>query len=279
MVMFQGKQYANWAEARASVAAEAVVAVAAPVAVAEPEAATEPEPFTLSSEPAPKCRQSLTEKWRPRRLADVVGQDEAVAQLSAFAADPYPAAFILAGDTGTGKSSAAIALAADLGCDINANPAEFGGVYSIPSGELNADTLRTLWPQLWQVPFQSSRGWKVVIVNEIEAVNGTVERLFLDKLEDLPGKTVIVFTTNNLASLPSRFVDRCIGGVIEFCAAADDLAEPARALARSIWRAETGAEIPADTIDRLITRSTQAGRLSLRRVVQSLVPLLAAKAK
>lgn len=273
MVTFEGKEYANWAEARASTRKPEPVPVA-PVALLDPE----PVQVSIPTQDQPRRRQSLTERYRPRRLADVVGQPEIVAHLQALAADPYPCAIILAGETGTGKTSSAWALAADLGCNIDADPVEFGGVFSIASGEHNADTLRELWPTLWRIPFESEHGWKVVIVNECEAVNSTVERLWLDRLEELPPKTVIVFTTNNLASLPARFVDRCIGGVLEFRAAADDLAEHGRALARSIWRTETGAEMPADVLDRVVTRSIQAGRMSFRRVVQNIVAPLAQKA-
>jgi DNA polymerase III delta prime subunit len=194
-------------------------------------------------------------------------------------ANPYSTAFIFGGDSGTGKTSAAWALAADLGCSIDADPPEFGGVWSMPSGEQSADSLRTIWPGLWTIPFQSKDGWKVLIVNEVEQLNGAVERLWLDKLEDLPPQTVVIFTTNALASLPDRFVDRCIGGVIQFRGAADDLRESARALAASIWRAETGQDIPPDVLESVLVKATRAGRLSFRRVVQSLVPILAQKGK
>jgi len=273
MVSWNGKQYASWDEVRAHEAAKA----AAPVAPAAPAVAVEAPPaFELSAAPtstAPAKRRALTEQYRPRRLADVVGQADVVAALAAFLADPYPAAFVLSGDTGVGKSSAAIALASELGCDVEQG--EWGGIHSIPSGELNADTLRTEWGKLWNMPMGSARGWKCMIVNEVEQLNGTVEKLWLDKLEDMPPKTVIVFTTNSLATLPARFVDRCIGGVLEFRGAADDLAEAARGLARSIWTAEAGGEIPADVLDKVIQRATSAGRLSFRRLVQSLTPLLA----
>ncbi len=266
-VTFQGRQFDTWQEARASLAAAPIAA--APV-----------ETFNLESPPAsaaaarPPAKQSLTEKYRPRTLGDIAGQPAAVSLLRAFAADPYSAAFILAGETGTGKTSAAWALAADLGCNIDASPPEFGGIYSIPSGEHNADRLRELWPQLWTYALGSSRGWKVLIVNEVEQLNGVVEKLWLDKLEDLPPSTAVIFTTNNLDSLPARFVDRCIGGVIKFRSTADDLSEAARTLAGSIWRAEKQAEIPADVLERVIAGSIRAGQLSLRRVVAGLVPLI-----
>ena len=244
-------------------------------------AAAEPEPLVLSAPgpDRPARRQALTEKHRPRTLAQVMGQPEAVRRLSAFAAAPYPTAFVLAGDTGTGKTSAAWALAADLGCDIDAQPVEFGGVESIPSGEHTPAVLQDLWPKLWTMPFQSRDGWRVLIVNEVERIGGKVELLWLDRLEDMPSKLVIVFTTNDVSSLPDRFLDRCIGGVIEFASAADDLGPAARDLAAAVWREETGGAIPPAVLEEVTTRAIRAGRLSFRRVVQALVPLIAAKGR
>jgi hypothetical protein len=261
-ITWEGKSYSSWAEVRALEAVKVAAPVVSEVKLAPSDATTgnggasvlpkapENGGFVLSAtSPAPEKRVALTTRYRPRKLAELVGQDEAVAVLSAFVRDPYPTAFVFAGETGTGKTSAAWALAAELGCNINADPPEWGGVHSIPSGELNVDTIRGVWGGLWQTPFDSARGWRVLIINEVESLNGQAERLFLDRLEDLPPQTVVVFTTNALASLPERFVDRCIGGVLEFRGAADDLAEPARGLARSIWKAETGGEISAEILE------------------------------
>ena len=228
--------------------------------------------------PASNKPEALTVRYRPRRLAQLQGQPEAVATLAEFIAAPYPCAFILAGATGTGKSSAAYALAGELGCDLTQG--EFGGVFSIPSGEHTAAALKETWPYLYSTPFYSARGWKVLIVNEVEELKAAIEQAWLDRLEDIPPKTVIVFTTNALDTLPDRFVDRCIGGVLEFRASADDLAEPARALARSIWHAEVSQEIPADVLERVVKSSIRAGTISFRRIVQALVgPIMAAKAR
>jgi replication-associated recombination protein RarA len=273
MIMHNGKEFTDWRQARAALAEPEPTP--APVVEVEPEPETTP---ALAPERTGR-RQALTEKYRPGRLSDLAGQAEAVAVLSAFAADPYPAAFIFSGDTGCGKTSAAWALAGELGCGIDINPPEFGGVWSLPSGEHTPQALQDLWPQLSTIPFQSSRGMKMLIVNEVERLTGKVEQLWLDKLEDIPANTVIVFTTNALDSLPARFVDRCIGGVLEFADSADDLLTPARTLAASIWKQETGGAIPADVLECVTQKSIRDGRLSFRRVVQSLVPLIAAKGR
>jgi DNA polymerase III delta prime subunit len=200
-----------------------------------------------------------------------------VAILTEYAATPYPEVFLLSGDTGVGKTSAAWALAADLGCNVDSDPSEFGGVFSIPSGEHNVDALRDIWPALWGCPFDSARGWKVLIVNEVEQVSAKVELLWLDRLEDLPPRTVIIFTTNAVESLPARFRDRCT--VLAFEASADRLDGPARGLARQIWQQETGEDCPPAIVQQIVDRATQAGRVSFRRVVQNIVPLMAQKAR
>jgi len=272
VITYRGQEFADSRAARAAM----LIDLTAPVVIEAEEDPMPAAPMIERRRDEPK-RRALVDKYRPRTLAELAGQPEALAMLRDFAAMPYSWPFIFHGDTGTGKTSAAWALAADLGCNIDADPAEFGGVFSIPSGEHGADAVRDVWPALWLTPFDSARGWKVLIVNEVEQVSAKVELLWLDRLEDLPPKTVIIFTTNAVESLPARFRDRCT--VLAFEASADRLDGPARGLARQIWRQETGEECPPAVVQQIVDRATQAGRVSFRRVVQNIMPLLAAKGK
>jgi replication-associated recombination protein RarA len=271
MITYLGREFPDARTARASVL-EFAAGPALAVADAEPPMPVAP---MLERRRDEQKRQPLVRKYRPRTLAEVAGQPTAVAALSKFVAAPYPWCFIFAGDTGTGKTSAAWALAAELGCDIDASPPEFGGVFSIPSGEHNAASVRDVWPTLSLTPMGSERGWKVLIVNEVEQVSALVEILWLDRLEDIPTKTVAIFTTNAIENLPARFRDR--PEILVFEAAADRLDGPARGLARQIWRQETGEDCPPAIVQTIVDRATQAGRVSFRRVVQNIVPLLAAR--
>lgn len=268
MVTYKGKTYEDWAAARAAMAE-------APATLAEPDTAELPMPAARLVEcpPVPKSKVSLTEKYRPKCLAEIVGQPDAVDLLRDFAAEPYSWAFILAGETGTGKTSAAYALATELGCNLEADPPEFGGVYSIQSGEHSAESVRAIWPKLWSVPFDSELGWKVVIVNEVEQLSAVVERIWLDRLEDLPPRTVIIFTTNAIQSLPARFQDRCT--VIPFESGTEALSGSAARLVGEIWRSETGRDCPAGLAERIASQAGRGGNMSFRRVVQNIVPALA----
>ena len=71
--------------------------------------------------PSARDRRPLSERWRPTRLADVVGNARAMADLAAWAnawsagAIPARRAVMLVGPPGVGKTSAAAALAAERG--------------------------------------------------------------------------------------------------------------------------------------------------------------------
>jgi replication-associated recombination protein RarA len=215
----------------------------------------------------------LTERYRPRTLDHVWGQSNVVRALKTFVTEPYPAAFIFQGETGPGKTSAALALAGELGCRVD--QAEYGGVWQIASGEQTADAVREMARRMWLTPMLGS-GWKVVIVNECDRMALPAETVWLDRLENLPPRTVVVFTTNNAGKLSARFRDRCTGLTFESDA---ETVEPAlRELLDQMWRAETGDNrAPKDVIDGIISQTTDDGRLSFRRAVQALAVQLAGR--
>jgi DNA polymerase III delta prime subunit len=194
--------------------------------------------------------------------------------LRAFASNPYSVAFLFGGETGTGKTSAALALAAELGCDLD--QMEFGGVHMIASGEQSADAVRACAERMWLQPMAGS-GWKVFIVNEAERMHIQAETVWLDRLENLPRKTVVVLTTNFVEKLSNRFRDRCL--MLRFESDARVIQESVQILVSGIWKAETGKVIPDEILERVIREATQQGRLSFRRVVQYLQPLIPLKRK
>ena len=213
---------------------------------------------------------NLTEKHRPRTLAEVVGQGWVVDQLAAFAAEPVPTAFLFEGETGVGKTTAAYALAAELGVDVA--QAEFGGLHEIASGDQTGETVKDALRCLHGRPFFGS-GWKVLVVNEADRMSEGAAFAWLDGLENLPPRTVVVFTTNRGDKFPARFRDRC--DRLAFASAAADLMADARALAAKVWERETGSAEGCPDVAAM--GLVEGGAISFRRVVRALEPLLRAR--
>ena len=194
--------------------------------------------------------------------------------LTNFAANPYSTSLIFEGETGTGKTSAALALAAELGCDLSQKPQEFGGVYSIASGEQTADAVRNTCRLMWNCPFSGS-GWKVFIVNEADRISLPAETIWLDRLESLPDRTVVIFTTNNPDRLSQRFKDRSTR--LGFESDAGKLRRTAERFVAAVWTVETGKKPKGARARGVVESAEVAGRLSFRRLVQEITVALGAE--
>ena len=133
---------------------------------------------------------------------------------------------------GVGKTAAAEALAADLGC-----AGDFGGLTEIPSGTQDGKAVESVLRSLRLTPMGGS-GWKVVIINEADRMTEQAEAIWLDGLEHLPAKSVVIFTTNNLSRMTPRLIRRC--EVYQFDSTSETFrAEMARFI-RMVWERETG---------------------------------------
>lgn len=237
------------------------------VDAAQVEHAAKPEPVVMAKpvkvDDSARRQANLVQKYRPTTLADVVGQDEAVYQLREFAEAPSETAFLFDGDTGVGKTSAALALAHDLGCDVERE--ELGGVYTIAAGNQLADDVRETLRSLSLRPLFGS-GWKVLIVNECDRMSEAVAYLWLDALENLPMRAVVVFTTNRVEKLPRRFVTRCER--FTFKADVESVGLAAQARVNEVWRAETGRNDAPNVAE--IDGAIENGQVSIRACMQGL---------
>src|SRR5262249_38930392 len=176
----------------------------------------------------------------------------------------YPCAFLFEGDTGTGKTSAALLLAEALGVLVAEGP--FGGLHQIASGEQSGQTVREKMRDLRSRPFFGS-GWQGLIVNESDALTASASIIWLDALEDLPPRCVVVFTTNCAAKIPARLRDRCERLTFEGSAL---LLRPAlQEMTDRVWREEG---CPGDPPDVETLDVFDGGNASFRRLLQALTP-------
>jgi len=184
--------------------------------------------------------QALTEKYRPRLLREMVGQGGAVFQLEAWLEAPHSTAFLFHGATGTGKTSAALALARELGADPD------WAVWKIKSGEMDAEAVAGALRSLrFTVP---GSGWKVIVADEADSMSTKARALWLSALEEIPPRSVIVFTTNKPERFERRFLDRL--ELVVFESDARQLGHDAQVLLQRVWTAEALTGNPPPVADR-----------------------------
>jgi DNA polymerase III gamma/tau subunit len=214
--------------------------------------------------------QSLVEKYRPKRLRDVRGQKAVVDLLSLFARRPCSRAFLFHGPSGVGKTCTATALAAELG--ILPELGEIGGLYEIASGAMNADNVRKAVERLAYSPMRGS-GWRMLLCNEADRMTTVAETIWLDALEHLPPRSVVVFTTNAPEQLPRRFCDRC--AELRFEQNSNKLLQTIRRFVRAIWKWEVGPDVPFPRLTHLgrpSSASPDSAHPSFRLALQQLEP-------
>jgi DNA polymerase III gamma/tau subunit len=202
---------------------------------------------------------SLSEKYRPHDLADFVGLEKPKKVLTKFAASPFPnAAFLFLGPSGTGKTSAALAL-----CEMVR-----GELHHIPSQSCNVASVEDVTRQCHYVPRYNTL--HVVLVDEADQMTPQAQLAFLSKLDGtaFPPQTVFIFTANDTERLQDRFLSRCM--TLQF--SSHGMAKEAASLLEGIWIAEAGSTENAPNFLRMV----QEAKNNLRDAVNSLqVELLA----
>jgi len=156
--------------------------------------------------------------FAPSLLADLVGQDQAVAALRAAAAHPVHA-YLFRGVAGNGGLTAAHAFAAALlcpegGCGIcrtcrGALSGNHPDVHVIhrSGATLSVDDMRRLVLLAQRRPLQSHR--QVVIVTDVH-LGGRAAPALLKTLEEPPGATVFVLLADDVSPELSTVASRCV---------------------------------------------------------------------
>jgi replication-associated recombination protein RarA len=141
---------------------------------------------------------SLSEKYRPRTLADFIGLEKPKRILSKFAENPYSSAWLFGGPPGCGKTAMALALAEMLRTEL----------HHIPSQQCNIASVEDVMRQCWYVP--ASGGFHLVLVDEADRMTPAAQLHFLSKLDAtaFPPQTIFVFTCNGTEGLEPRFLSR-----------------------------------------------------------------------
>jgi DNA polymerase III gamma/tau subunit len=197
--------------------------------------------------------QSLTEKYRPARIADFIGLDRPKKVLTAFSKRPASGAWLFVGPSGVGKSTMALALAADLQAEL----------HKIPSQKCNVQTIEDTVRHCWYAPLMPG-GFHVVLADEADQMTSAAQLALLSKLDstDPAPNTIWIFTANDTE------LSRC--KVLEF--SSYGLAGEIATYLDTIWHAE-GGNGNAPDLERMAKDSRNNVRDCLMRLEVELMAL------
>ncbi len=129
----------------------------------------------------------LTEQYRPRTWSEVVGQEKVVQRVQALSKRGLAGrAYWLSGQSGTGKTSIARLIAAEVADELC--------IQEVDAAALTVSQLRELERDM-SVRGWGERGGRAYVVNEAHGLRKDVIRQLLVVLERIPSHVVFVFTT------------------------------------------------------------------------------------
>ena len=167
---------------------------------------------------------ALARKWRPRRFADLIGQEHVRRALThALDTDRVHHAFLFTGTRGVGKTTIARILAKCLNCDrgVSASPCgECPSCVAIDEGrfvdliEVDAasrtkvDDTRELLDNVQYAPTQGR--YKVYLIDEVHMLSTHSFNALLKTLEEPPPRVKFLLATTDPQKLPATVLSRCL---------------------------------------------------------------------
>ncbi|HLN48069.1 MAG TPA: DNA polymerase III subunit gamma/tau [Steroidobacteraceae bacterium] len=220
----------------------------------------------------------LARKWRPKRFAEMVGQEHVVRALSnALDSGKVHHAFLFTGTRGVGKTTVARILAKSLNCEVgvSSNPCgvcaacreidegRFVDLIEVDAASrTKVDDTREL---LDNVQYAPTRGrYKVYLVDEVHMLSNHSFNALLKTLEEPPPHVKFLLATTDPQKLPVTVLSRClqfslkrlsanlIGERLKFIAAAESLSYEAPALALLARAADGSMRDALSLLDQLI---------------------------
>lgn len=168
--------------------------------------------------------QVLARKWRPRRFAELVGQEHVVrALVNALEFDRLHHAYLFTGTRGVGKTTVARIFAKSLNCETGGSAEPCGtcsACREIDEGrfvdliEVDAasrtkvDDTREL---LDNVQYAPTRGrYKVYLIDEVHMLSGHSFNALLKTLEEPPPHVKFLLATTDPQRVPITVLSRCL---------------------------------------------------------------------
>src|SRR5208337_3859418 len=220
----------------------------------------------------------LARKWRPKRFAEMVGQEHVLRALAnALDSGKVHHAFLFTGTRGVGKTTVARILAKSLNCEtgVSSNPCgvcaacreidegRFVDLIEVDAASrTKVDDTREL---LDNVQYAPTRGlYKVYLIDEVHMLSAHSFNALLKTLEEPPPRVKFLLATTDPQKLPVTVLSRClqfslkrlsaslIRERLKFIAAAENLAHEPAALALLARHAEGSMRDALSLLDQLI---------------------------
>ncbi|KAB2308369.1 DNA polymerase III subunit gamma/tau [Betaproteobacteria bacterium SCN2] len=167
---------------------------------------------------------ALARKWRPRRFADLTGQEHVVQALSnALTQGRLHHAYLFTGTRGVGKTTLARILAKCLNCETGVTPepcGECSACRQIDAGrfvdllELDAasntgvDNMREVLDNAQYAPTVGR--YKVYIIDEVHMLSKPAFNSMLKTLEEPPEHVKFILATTDPQKIPVTVLSRCL---------------------------------------------------------------------
>ena len=167
--------------------------------------------------------RALYRKWRPRRFADVVGQQPIVTALqNQIAAGRIGHAYLFTGTRGTGKTSCAKIFAKAVNCLDTTSPDPCGecavckgidegtvlDVSEIDAASNNSvDDIRDLRDETAYLPAMCR--YKVYIIDEVHMLSTSAFNALLKTMEEPPEHVIFILATTEVQKVPATILSRC----------------------------------------------------------------------
>ena len=167
--------------------------------------------------------RALYRKWRPRKFADVVGQEAIVTALqNQIAAGRIGHAYLFTGTRGTGKTTCARILAKAVNClhpEDGAPCNQCEACRGIDSGSLldvteldaasnsRVDDIRELLSESVYTPTVLKK--RVYIIDEVHMLSTQAFNALLKTIEEPPEHLMFILATTELHKVPATILSRC----------------------------------------------------------------------
>ena len=221
----------------------------------------------------------LARKWRPKRFAEMVGQEHVLRALAnALDSGKVHHAFLFTGTRGVGKTTVARILAKSLNCEtagVSSNPCgvcaacreidegRFVDLIEVDAASrTKVDDTREI---LDNVQYAPSRGrYKVYLIDEVHMLSNHSFNALLKTLEEPPPHVKFLLATTDPQKLPVTVLSRClqfslkrlpaglIGERLKFISAAENLAFEPAAIALLARAADGSMRDALSLLDQLI---------------------------